>query len=269
MPHKYLKVQGIATYLHHTGSTLLPEALPDLSRGHAIACLHDAGQSGAVFAGLLERLTVVHSPVAFDQPAHGRSAELDSLGSIERMAEFSAALLSALGAAAPVLIGHGMGGAVALECALARRVAPRALVLVGAAARWEIPRERLERARRVSEGKATREWRRERCSPAVAPDVLKAVFAEDARTDPRAAYGDLLACAAWDADARLAQLALPALVLTGEDEEPELNVASERLAAQIAGARRVRIPKAGHVVPLEQPDALARAVLDFLSEVPA
>src|SRR5262245_47849187 len=121
------------------GPTVLPEAPPGLSRGHPIVCLHDVGQSGSIFAASLATLADAHSPVAFDLPAHGRSAELDSLGSIERSAEFSASLLAPLGARAPVLLGHGMGGSIALECALARRVVPRALVLVGAAASWPIP----------------------------------------------------------------------------------------------------------------------------------
>lgn len=267
MPHKYLKVQGIATYLHHVGPTVLPEVLPDLSRGHPIVLLHDMGQTGAVFAALLATLAEAHSPVAFDQPAHGRSAELDSLGSIERMAEFSAALLALLGVASPVLVGHGMGGSVALECALSGRVRPRALVLVGAAASWAIPAERLERMRRVTEGKATREWRRERCSPAASPELLRSLFAEDARTDPRATHADLLACARWNVEDRLGEIAAPTLVASGEDEEADLAAAAERLAARIPRARTLRVPKAGHMLPLEQPAALGSALLDFLGEV--
>jgi pimeloyl-ACP methyl ester carboxylesterase len=263
VPHKYLKVQGIATYLHHVGPTVLPEVPPDLSRG-PIVCLHDAGQSGAVFAALLAQLAEAHSPVAFDQPAHGRSAELDSLGSLERMAEFSAALMALLGIESPVLVGHGMGGSVALECALSKRVAPRALVLAGAAASWSIPAERLERMRRVTEGKATREWRRERCSPSASPELLRNLFAEDARTDPRATYADLLACTGWNVEDRLGELAVPTLVVSGEDEEPELTAAAERLAAGIPSARALRIPKAGHMLPFEQPAALASAVHEFL-----
>jgi 3-oxoadipate enol-lactonase len=267
VPHKYLKVQGIATYLHHVGPSVLPEVLPDLSRGHPILCLHDAGQSGAVFTALLAKLAEAHSPVAFDQPAHGRSAELDSLGSIERMAEFSASLLALLGVERPVLVGHGMGGSVALECALSKRVTPRALVLVGAAASWTIPEERLERMRRVTEGKATREWRRERCSPSATPELLRGLFAEDARTDPRATYADQLACVSWSVEERLGELAVPTLLVSGEDEEPELAAAAERLAARIPGTRAERIAKAGHMLPFEQPEALASAILGFLAEV--
>ena len=42
---------------------------------------------------------------------------------------------------------------------------------------------------------------------------------------------------------------------------------SQRLASGISGARQVVVPKCGHRVALEQPEALAEAVLGFLSEL--
>ena len=267
MAQKYLRIEGIATLLHHTGPTTLPEELPELTRGETVLCLHGAGGNGAVFAGLLERLCEDHSPLAFDQPGHARSGGLDSLGSIERMSSFSVALLDKLGSAAPVLLGHSMGGAVALRTALDQPDRVRALVLVGAGAHAEIPDALLEMERLVTQGRERRQFRREAYSPATSGELMRKGFMQDLQTDPRAGYGDLLALRDWDVRERLGELRTPTLVAVGEDEFPRLRSGSEQLAEGIPGARHLVVPKAGHMLPLEQPEALAEAVAAFLAEL--
>ncbi len=267
MAQKYLRIEGIATLLHHAGPTTLPEELPDLSRGETVLCLHGAGGNGAVFGGLLEQLCERHSPLAFDQPGHARSGGLDSLGSIERMSGFTLSLLDKLGCAAPVLLGHSMGGAVALRTALDQPDRVRALVLVGSGANSKVPDALLELVRRVTQGRERRQFQREAYSPATSGEVVRKGFMQDLQTDPRAGYGDLLALRDWDVRERLAELRTPSLVVVGEDEIPELRSGSDRLAEGIPGARQLVVPKAGHMLPLEQPEALAEAVVAFLAEL--
>ena len=73
------------------------------------------------------------------------------------------------------------------------------------------------------------------------------------------------ACRDWDAGDQLGSVSAPTLVVVGEEDfmrEP-----AEALAAAIAGADLVVVPKAGHMLPIEQPDALAEAVAGFLREI--
>src|SRR5687767_2951158 len=86
VPRKYVWVDGVATLVHHRGATTLPGHPPDLSTGPPIVCLHGAGGNGNEFGAVLDALESAFSPLAYDQPGHGRSASLDSLGSIEAMA---------------------------------------------------------------------------------------------------------------------------------------------------------------------------------------
>ena len=267
MPQKYFSIDGVATHLHHTGPTTLPDVVPDLSRGQRVVCLHGAGGNGAVFADLLERLAERHSPIAFDQPAHGRSGGLDSLGSIERMSAFTQALLAKLGVERPVLLGHSMGGAVALQVALERPDGLAGLVLCGSAARLPVPEEIVEQMRRVTEGKERRIFRRDAYSPATPPEILRRGFMEDLKTDPRAGYGDLLACRDWNVEDRLGEVQVPALVITGEDEIEPLRAQADLLAERLPQGRAVAVAKAGHMAPLEQADAVAEAVAGFLEEL--
>jgi pimeloyl-ACP methyl ester carboxylesterase len=266
VPHKYADVEGVATYVHHVGPTTLPEVVPDLGRGETVVCLHASGGNGAAFDGLLAALAPAHSPLALDLPGHGRSGGLDSLGSIERMAQFVAAFLARWGIARPVLLGHSMGGAVALQLALTRPASVRGLVLVASGARFR--GAALPLVERVVAGKERRPFFRDAYSPKASPEVLRRGFLEDLKTDPRALAGDLAACRAFDAEAALAGLTVPTLVAIGEDEDPEQRARGELLAARIPGATLARIAGAGHMVPLEQPDALAAAVGEFLARLP-
>ncbi len=262
MPHKYATVEGVATYVHHVGATTLPEVVPDLARGEKVVCIHGSGGNGAVFAELLEALAAEHSPLALDLPGHGRSGGLESLGSIERMAAFVGAFLDKWGIAKPVLLGHSMGGAVALSLALERPDAVGALVLCGSAARFT--GAAIPAVTRVVQGKERRPFFRDAYSPKASPEVLRRGFLEELKTDPRALLGDLEACRAFDASGALAGVAAPTLVVVGEDDD--LRAQSDLRAARIPGARLRVIPEAGHMLPLERPAALADAVLAFLRE---
>ena len=270
MPNKYFSVDGLATYVHHTGPTSLPEVPPALDRGELLLCLHGAGNNGNLFRGLFEKLADRHSPIAFDQPAHSRSGGIDSLGSIERMADFTSAFARKLDLRSPrVLVGHSMGGAVALQTALDSPDEVRALVICSTPLAFLVPEFLLEPLRRVTEGKARRQFERGAYSPATPDEIVHRGFMEDARTDPRVMYGDLVACGDWRGGERVGSLEVPTLVIYGEDEIAPLAEGSRQLAEAIPGARLEEIPKAGHMVPTEQTEVMADLIESFLSELPS
>ena len=74
--------------------------------------------------------------------------------------------------------------------------------------------------------------------------------------------------AVYDLGDRLARLPVPTLVVTGDEDEPCLEPAIF-MKRQIPAAGLVVIPKAGHAINLEEPEAFNRAVLDFLTAVDA
>lgn len=267
MPHRYFLVDGVATHVQHRGPTTLPEVVPDRGQGERILCLHGAGGNGAVFDPLLDALAEGHEPIAFDQPGHGRSGGLDSLGSIERMAGFAKAFCEKLALRTPVLLGHSMGGAVALQLALDHPDSVRALVLVGAGARFDQLEDGIEGVRLVSEGKARRRFDKEIYSPKTAPEVMQRGFMESLKTDPRAVHGDMLAIDACDLVPRLGEIRVPTLVVVGEDERPLMREQADLFMGAIPGAQRVDVPAAGHQIHLEQPAAVAEAVVAFLGEL--
>jgi pimeloyl-ACP methyl ester carboxylesterase len=72
----------------------------------------------------------------------------------------------------------------------------------------------------------------------------------------------------FELDKELERLEVPTLIMTGDEDEPCLEPAIF-LKRKIPTAGLVIIPKSGHTINLEEPEAFNRALLDFLTAVDA
>jgi pimeloyl-ACP methyl ester carboxylesterase len=72
----------------------------------------------------------------------------------------------------------------------------------------------------------------------------------------------------FDLGPRLEALRVPTLVVTGDEDEPCLEPALF-MKRKIPSAGLVVLPRAGHTINLEEPEAFNRAVLDFVTAVDA
>jgi pimeloyl-ACP methyl ester carboxylesterase len=264
VPQKYATIEDVATLVHHRGPTTLPGTPPRTDAGETIVCLHDAGGNGSELAELMDHLAADHSPIAYDQPGHGRSAGLDSLGSIEAMAAHLYALTSSWSITAPVLLGEGLGAAVALQAATDHPGWANALVLVGGAGATFHVESEIERLAAVTAGRARREFDRSGYGPDTGRSVYQRAFTEWVKTDPRATLGDRRAQAAWTLGSSGPPPDVPTLVVIGEHESADSAAAAEELAARLPTASVHRLAGAGRRGVLEQPTALASAICDFL-----
>ena len=261
MPQKYLTIGDTATLVHHRGPTTLPGSPPRCDDGSTIVCLHDAGVSGAQFSDLMDHLADDNSPLAYDQPGHGRSAGLDALDSIDAMVEHLRALTSAWSIDHPVLVGEGLGVAVALHAAVAHPRYPKALVLTGGAAASFDLSDEIEALAAITAGKARREFDRTGYAPDTDRAIYQKAFSSWVTTDPRATLGARRAQAAWSLGG---SPDLPVLIVVGEHEEPESVAAAESLAEQLPNATVGRLEGAGRRGVLEQPERLAGHISAFI-----
>jgi len=72
----------------------------------------------------------------------------------------------------------------------------------------------------------------------------------------------------FDLGEQMERLEVPTLIMTGDEDEPCLEPAIF-MKRKIPAAGLVIIPKAGHTINLEEPEAFNRALLDFLTAVDA
>ncbi len=82
---------------------------------------------------------------------------------------------------------------------------------------------------------------------------------------PQVVHDDFAACNEFDVMARVAGIAVPTLVICGKDDRMTPVKYAEFLSARIPGARLDLIDGAGHLVMVEQPEAVSRALREWIS----
>jgi 3-oxoadipate enol-lactonase len=189
-----------------------------------------------------------------------------------------AALLDALGIDQVILCGLSMGGYILFEFLRNWRSRVRGLVLMDTRAEADTPDGR--RARDSAAATA-----RERGAAAVAESLLPKMLAPDtierhpevaervrglmAATPVAGMVGALAAMRDREgSETLLPTLAgLPTLVIVGEADSLTPPDQARALAQAIPGARLAIIPGAGHLPPVEQPEATTRSLREFLASI--
>ena len=188
-----------------------------------------------------------------------------------------AAIAARILAAAPprfALAGLSMGGYIAFEI---MRQAPQRvakLALLDTAARPETPQQTEARRPRIEMAKTGRfaevpdsqfplMVHRDRHGDAALKDIVRAM-AEETGAE---AFLRQMQAIMRRADSRpsLSAIACPTLVLVGDADELTPPALAQEIAAGIPGARLVVIPECGHVSTLERPQAVNRALVEWMA----
>jgi 3-oxoadipate enol-lactonase len=242
------------------------------------------------FREVLPRLASRGRTVAPDLRGHGGSGHpAGGTGyDFDALTRDLAGLLDALGIARCDLLGHSMGGMVALRLALAEPGRVASLVLMDTAAEpvardarrffeasARIAREQgmealYQIARRAGESDPNRPPAYRRSMERMGTELFWArIRAKLTGMDPNAfaTLGPLLADQEGVAE-RLGEIRAPTTVIVGAEDVPFL-AAADLLARGIPGARKRVIEGAAHSPQLENPEAWLEAVLDHLERVRA
>ena len=66
----------------------------------------------------------------------------------------------------------------------------------------------------------------------------------------------------WTVPERLGEIELPTAVIAGDSETPGFRAYAEEAAAGIPGAELEIFENCGHLLPLEEPERVARVIVD-------
>jgi pimeloyl-ACP methyl ester carboxylesterase len=77
--------------------------------------------------------------------------------------------------------------------------------------------------------------------------------------------GQLQGILSWESYSRIAQIAVPTLVIHGETDRLVPAANARLIAEKISGAKLVLIPNASHIFETDQPAAAQQAILEFLA----
>ena len=256
-----LTVNGIDIFVA-TGGRDFDTSLP------TIVLLHGAGFDHTTWA-LHSRWFAHHGfgVLAPDLPGHGRSSGAP-LPTIAGMADWTAALLDAAGAAAARLVGHSMGSLIALETAARHPAKVSALSLIGTAATMTVGPDLLKAAEANDHDAVAMVsiWGlgyQAGLGGSLAPGLWMHTGAQRVLElcRPGVLFNDLSACNAYQgALAAAAQIKVPATLILGERDMMTPARAGKALAAALANSRTVVMAGAGHMMMVERPDELLAAL---------
>jgi pimeloyl-ACP methyl ester carboxylesterase len=208
-----------------------------------------------------------------DFPGFGQDTHVPDHVTIADFADHVAALIGEHGVPA-VVCGLSLGGYVAL--ALVDRHPQLVSGLLLANTRADADDERA-RAARDSGYDAIRidgydAWRNQSIPrllrPEPAPQVLEHVWALAAEQRPQAVMSALMALRDRpDRMSQLGRIAVPTVVVAGEDDQVTPMSAIDALAAGIPGAEKRVIGEAGHLTAIEQPRAFAAILRELVRRV--
>jgi pimeloyl-ACP methyl ester carboxylesterase len=265
-PGKHAKVLGADVHYVEAGE------------GPALLLIHGLGASTFSYRKNIAALGRRFRTVALDLPGFGFSTRSVPGLSLTAQARYVAAFLDALGIENASLAGHSMGGTVVQRFALNCPERVERLVLIDSttdaqmrSAAWLSRPAKALLPAFVSFVLHFKPVRLRWLGAAVydrsylTPEVLSGYAAPGRVRGNVAAFQRLLIDRTRDAPIDASRIRAPTLILWGEADRIVRPAVGQRLHEEIPGSQLIIVPKAGHWVPEEQPEAVNHSLIEFLT----
>jgi pimeloyl-ACP methyl ester carboxylesterase len=228
----------------------------------ALVFIHGSGDSARIWAHVIGQLPEIPC-VALDLPGHGALLEQPGMDtpSVRDYAAFVRGEIERRGLIGARVVGHSLGGAIALQLALDAPDALSGVALVGTGARLRVLPAVLDAARSDQEAA-----QRTLAQIGFAPehdDLSERYLRELEPLAPGMLYRDLAACNSFDCVAELGRITCPALIVVGAEDRLTPPKYALFLRDHLTRAILVELPGAGHYLPHEAPATLAGALRDW------
>lgn len=242
-----------------------------------ILLAHGLFVDAALWRSQIEPLARLGRVVVLDMPGYGRS-EVPPPFDLPEHADVLGGAMPAMGIERAICIGWSWGGALLLHLALRRPELVAALAVLNttteAATTYRKAKYRLlvgiVRRFGLSPWLARSQLAPIMLSPRVRrerPELVEEFVRQATAASREVVVRGALAVVIDPPDIveRLGEIAVPALVLSGTEDRAYPRGTSERLARRIPGVTMRWIEGAGHVSPMERPDDVTSALVQFVS----
>lgn len=235
--------------------------------GPPLVLIHGAGANHHAF----DDLTVCLGGREMIVPSlPGRCGSLgEPKKSVAELAAWLRKLLRTIGVGRPIIVGHSLGGAVAIDYALAQGTdgadVPElaGLILISTGARLRVSPTILAAVRAAAEANLPCELSPEAWSRDLDPAVVAHFEAGRARTPASVALIDWLAADRFDRMQELGRVECPTLIVAGTTDRLTPESYAQYLKTSIRGARLDALYGGSHMCIAERPAEVARHILDF------
>ena len=245
--------------------------------GTPVVMIHAFPFSHSMWLPQVEVLNERFRVITYDVRGLGKSAQGTGELTIDLRGDDLFGLLDALGIERAVVVGLSMGGYIALRAH--ERAPERFLALVlcdtKSAADDEAAREGRSKAIALIESEGLAVFAEDFVERVFAPQTFtaRAQVVEHHRGvieshDPRGVIGALRALASRpDTTRSLATIAVPTLLLFGEEDALTPPALGREMEARIAGSEMALIPMAAHLSNLDNPEAFNERLSEFLERI--
>jgi len=242
---------GVSLHVEERSDPSQPEDSPTL------VFLHYFGGSSQAWHLVMDRLGENYRCIAPDLRGFGDSEAPGTGYAVADGANDIAALAAALGLKSYVLVGHSMGGKIALALAARRPLGLRSLILLAPSPPTPEPMREEDRARLLrthGDERAALETAAKITAVSLPDASLRQVVKDNLRSSP-------VAWAAWlehgsreDISPQMSAITVPVLVVAGEaDAVLPPKLLERELVGRIKQAKMVVVPRTGHLSPWEAP----------------
>jgi 3-oxoadipate enol-lactonase len=239
-------------------------------QGQPLVLFHSLLADNSSFDPLAALLAATHKVIVLNLPGFGSSDAVE--GGLEEVADRVGTALQQLELEAPIFIGNGFGGFVALQTAIRFPGIAQRLVLADCGAAFTEPGRAAFRgmsAAAADKGLAgianvamlrlfSAEFQQAN------PDLIAERKERFLQTDAATFHAACAALAALDLRPLLAQVTVPVLVMVGEFDEATPPPMARELAAGLPDARMKVLTGCAHVPQLQQPQRFYDEIIDFI-----
>jgi 3-oxoadipate enol-lactonase len=225
-----------------------------------VVMLHSALGDSRLWKRQVAALSGEHEVVTPDLPGWGETPlPTEPFSFVDAVAEHLPA----------ALVGNSFGGAVALRTALAKQeLISRLVVVAPGLPTWDWSEEMRnywaaeEAAWEAGDYDLATQvnldfWVKPEHHDEVRPQQRRAIELQSAHEEPEVQWPDL---------APLESLAIPTLVVVGENDKPDFRAIAQHLTEHIPDSKLAVVPDAGHLVGIDRPDELNRLLREFLKD---
>jgi 3-oxoadipate enol-lactonase len=239
----------------------------------SLVFLHYWGGTHRTWNKVARELAGSFHTVTYDMRGWGQSDTAQSGYSIKELANEAASLIGQLGLTKYVLVGHSMGGKVAQLLASRHPTGLAGLVLVAPAAPTptRFPEAAKQQQIHAYDNRDTVLQTIAFLSARTPdPDIVEQIVEGSLSGAPEAKLAWPTSAILEDISVEVPHIAVPTLVLAGEhDHLDSVEQHRREILVRIPNSRLEIIHDSGHLIPIDEPVRLARAISTFLAELHA
>lgn len=235
--------------------------------GTPLMLVHGACENSSFWKAQLSELQKQNHLILLDLPGHGQSAKPSGEVSIPIYGEIVKEAIQGMELDSPILGGHSMGGAVAMTLAAEQPELLGGMILANTGAKLGVLPEILAGLETDFEVTIREQVAPRELGNAHADQILEWISNEMVLTDPSVGLEDFLACNRFDLRARIKEIQLPTLIVSGDKDKLTPVKWAAYLNENITDSQLAVIQGTGHLTMLERPNAFNRVLEEFLSEL--